>query len=100
MHFVPEPGTAVIPVAATISGSLPGLARAIQPHPNRGYELTVERLGFLRELLFDSHIFELTGFEDFATLQALDEIGVFFAGYNLHARMAARLIRERTGSRT
>src|SRR5436853_3801088 len=38
---------------------------------------------------FDGHIFELTGFEDLAALEALHELGVLFTGHDLHARVGA-----------
>src|SRR5262249_28847461 len=50
------------------------------------------RLVFLRAL-FDVHVFELTGLEDFAALFALDEFGILVAAYDLHARMLTRLFR-------
>ena len=37
--------------------------------------------------IFDRHIFEFAGFEDFAALEALDVFRVFFAADDLHARM-------------
>src|SRR5277367_5405910 len=46
------------------------------------------RSGFVVELgFFDGHIFEFTGFEDFAAFQTLHEFGVFLASNNLHARV-------------
>jgi hypothetical protein len=48
-------------------------------------------LHFLRVALFDVHIFELTGLENFATLEALDKFRVLIARNNLDARMTARL---------
>jgi hypothetical protein len=38
-------------------------------------------------IVFDRHVFEFTGLEDFAALFALDEFGVFFTGHDLHARV-------------
>jgi hypothetical protein len=47
-----------------------------------------EKSTLVRELcVFDSHIFELAGFEDLATFQAFHELGVFLAGHNLHPRV-------------
>ena len=40
--------------------------------------------------LFYRHVFEFTGFEDFAALEALDEFGVFLTGNDLHARVFTR----------
>jgi hypothetical protein len=46
--------------------------------------------GFLWKLrIFDDHVLELTGFEDFTAFLAFDEFGVFFAGHDLHARVLA-----------
>ena len=39
--------------------------------------------------VFDGHILELAGIEDFAALEALDKLGVFFSGHDLHTRMLA-----------
>ena len=39
--------------------------------------------------LFDRHIFEFAGFEDFAALLAFDIFGVFVARYNLHPGVLA-----------
>jgi hypothetical protein len=41
-------------------------------------------------LIFHSHIVEFAGFKDFAAFQALDELGLFVAAHQLHARMLAR----------
>jgi hypothetical protein len=51
------------------------------------------RLRFLSvafDALFDAHVFEFAGLEDFAALQAFHKFGIFFAAHNLHARMFAR----------
>lgn len=42
-------------------------------------------LAFLQLGFFDIHVSELAGFEDLATLKALDEFRLFFAGHNFHA---------------
>ena len=42
--------------------------------------------------LFDVHVFEFAGLEDLAALLALDELGIFVAADDLHARMFARLL--------
>jgi hypothetical protein len=47
--------------------------------------------------LFDVHVFEFTGFEDIATLEALDEFGVLFARDNLHAWVLTRIHRGFSG---
>ena len=39
--------------------------------------------------LFNRHVFELGSFKDFAAFLALDVFGVFFAGYDLNARVLA-----------
>jgi hypothetical protein len=39
--------------------------------------------------VFDGHILELAGIEDFAALDALDKLGVFFSGHDLYTRMLA-----------
>jgi hypothetical protein len=48
-------------------------------------------LHFLRIAFLDIHIFELAGFEDLATLEALDKFRVFIPRNDLDAWMAARL---------
>jgi hypothetical protein len=54
-------------------------------------ETVANRLRFLVEVgFFDRHVFEFTGFEDFAALEALDEFGVFLTGNDLHARVFTR----------
>jgi hypothetical protein len=47
---------------------------------------------FVFEVFFDAHVFEFTGLEYFAAFEALHELGIFFAAYDLHARMLARLL--------
>jgi hypothetical protein len=50
-------------------------------------------LGSLRlvfRTLFDAHVLQFAGLEDFATFQTLYKLGVFVAAYNLHARVLAR----------
>jgi hypothetical protein len=42
--------------------------------------------------LFDVHVFEFAGLEDFATLLALDELRILVSADNLHAGMLARLL--------
>jgi hypothetical protein len=45
---------------------------------------------FLRQLLvFDDHVLEFAGFEDFTAFLAFNEFGVFFASHNLDTRMLA-----------
>jgi cysteine desulfurase len=46
-------------------------------------------LGFLQFGLFDVHVFEFTGLKDLAALHAFYELGVFFAGNDLDARVLA-----------
>ena len=41
--------------------------------------------------LFEVHILEFAGFEDFAAFLALDEFRLFVAAYDLHAGMLAGL---------
>ena len=41
-------------------------------------------------MLFDVHVFELAGFEDFTALLALDEFRLFIAADDFHARVLAR----------
>jgi hypothetical protein len=49
-------------------------------------------LGFAFGVFFDAHVLEFAGLEDFAALEALHELGVFFAAHDLHARVLARLL--------
>ena len=42
--------------------------------------------------LFDIHVLEFAGFEDFAAFLALDELRIFIAADDLHARMLAGLV--------
>jgi len=45
---------------------------------------------FLRQLLvFDDHVLEFAGFEDFATFFAFDEFRIFLAGHDLDTRVLA-----------
>jgi hypothetical protein len=46
---------------------------------------------FLTCAIFDVHVLELAGLEDFAAVLAFDELGVLIAAYDLHAKMLARL---------
>ena len=46
----------------------------------------------LLRAIFDVHIFELTGLEDFAALFALDEFCILVAAHDLHAWMLAGLL--------
>jgi hypothetical protein len=48
-------------------------------------------LAFLRSL-FDIHILEFAGLEDFAAFLALDELRILVPANDLHARMLARLL--------
>ncbi|HKD91219.1 MAG TPA: hypothetical protein VKB56_04925, partial [Terriglobales bacterium] len=41
------------------------------------------------QMVFNCHVFEFAGLEDFATLLAFHEFGVFVARHNLHTRMFA-----------
>jgi len=41
---------------------------------------------------FNAHVFEFTGFEDFATFQALHKFRIFVAAYDLHTWVLARLL--------
>jgi hypothetical protein len=45
---------------------------------------------FRKFRVFDDHVFEFAGFEDFTAFLAFDEFGVFFASDDLDARMLAR----------
>jgi hypothetical protein len=57
----------------------------------RGLDSPPTGLRFLVEVgFFDGHVFEFTGFEDFAAFEALDEFGVFLTGNDLHARVFTR----------
>jgi hypothetical protein len=49
-------------------------------------------LGFAFGAFFDAHVLEFARLEDFAALEALDELGVFIAAHDLHARVLARLL--------
>jgi hypothetical protein len=51
--------------------------------------VTLGLLRFAFDALFNAHVFEFAGLEDFAALQALQEFGIFFTAYDLHARMFA-----------
>ncbi len=42
-------------------------------------------LGFTLDALFDTHVLQFAGLEDFAALEAFHELGVFVAGDDLHA---------------
>src|ERR1035437_7732659 len=50
--------------------------------------------------LFDVHVLEFAGLENFATLEALDELGVLIARHDLDARVAARLFHRFVGRRS
>jgi hypothetical protein len=53
--------------------------------------IDLQRLGFVAgALLFDAHVFELTGFKDLATLQALHVFRFLVAAHDLNPRMFAR----------
>jgi len=41
------------------------------------------------EVFFDAHVLEFACFENFAALKAFDELGIFVAADDLHARMLA-----------
>jgi hypothetical protein len=49
--------------------------------------------------LFDGNILQLTGFEDLAAFQALNELGILVAADKLYARVLARLFIGRLGRR-
>ena len=42
--------------------------------------------------LFDVHVFEFAGLEDFPAFLALDKFAIFLAAHYLHARVFARLL--------
>ena len=44
---------------------------------------------FRPDVLFNGHVFELTGFKNVATFLAFNELSVFFARDNAHAGMLA-----------
>ena len=53
-------------------------------------ERVTEWSEFVRDrCIFDGHVLELAGLEDFAAFEAFDEFGVFFPGHDLHARVLA-----------
>jgi hypothetical protein len=64
---------------------------------NRAEILGLRLLGFAFGSFFDTHILEFAGFKYFATFQALHELSVFFAAYDLHAGMLARFLRAGRG---
>jgi hypothetical protein len=80
-------------------------ARGYIRHLRNGNEFngreTKTRSVLFARLLFDVHVFELAGFEDLAAILALDELSIFIAAHNLHAKMLARLRRGalRSGGR-
>src|SRR6059058_3692017 len=47
-------------------------------------------VGVVGDLLFNVHVLEFTGLEDFAALQAFHVFGVIIARNDLHARVLAR----------
>jgi hypothetical protein len=48
------------------------------------------KLEFVRDgCVFNGHVRELAGFEDFPAFETFDELGVFFAGHDLHTRVLA-----------
>jgi hypothetical protein len=49
--------------------------------------------GIVDVVFFDGHIFELTGFEDFAALFTFDVFDVFFASYDLHTGVLTHCLR-------
>ena len=50
-------------------------------HKSNPRKLTADSLfSFFQLALFNFHIFEFTGFEDFTAFQAFHKLGVFFAG--------------------
>ncbi|MFZ0417876.1 MAG: hypothetical protein WAM04_07210 [Candidatus Sulfotelmatobacter sp.] len=49
-------------------------------------------LGFAFDALFDTHIPQFAGFEDFAALKAFHELGIFVAADDLHTWVLARLL--------
>src|ERR1700756_1408034 len=56
-----------------------------------GYPDRESNLAFLGAL-FDIHVFELAGLEDFAALLAFDELGILGSADDLHAWVLARLL--------
>ena len=48
-----------------------------------------QRLALLELALFNLHVSEFAGFEDFAALEAFDKFDVFFASHNLYPRVLA-----------
>ncbi|HWO31608.1 MAG TPA: hypothetical protein VNO32_22670 [Candidatus Acidoferrum sp.] len=46
-------------------------------------------LGFTLDALFDTHVLQFAGLEDFAALEAFHKLGVLVAGDDLHARVFA-----------
>ena len=59
--------------------------------PDYGERLMAEggQLSLLELALFNLHISEFAGFEDFAALETFDKFGVFFASHNLYTRVLA-----------
>lgn len=41
------------------------------------------------EVFLDAHVLEFTSFENFAAFKTFDELGIFVAADDLHARMLA-----------
>ena len=51
------------------------------------------RLGVFRfDVFFNGHVFELTGLKNIATFLAFDELSVFIASDDTHARMPAQFL--------
>ena len=60
------------------------------PRAAAGGDVQIGMRLLLREgPVFDLHVLELAAFKDLAAVQALDELGVLFAGHDLDAGMAA-----------
>jgi len=57
-----------------------------------GLGLGLRFLGFAVDALFDTHVPQFAGFEDFAALKAFHELGIFVAADDLHTRVLARLV--------
>ncbi len=58
----------------------------------------VRDLGFADGVFFDGHVSKLAGLEDLATFSTLDELGVFVARDDLHARVLAWFVGVVRGS--
>ena len=77
--------------------------RSKHTNASAGVAITIGGLGLLADsfrglgigircALFDGHVLELTGFEDFTTFLTFHEFAVFIARHDLHARMFALVV--------